>query len=65
MAKPGQVPGFFMICNRSAGARLITIKIHHKTTYRFRWPVSLWQHRLMLRPRERAVICAWRRTSSP
>jgi transglutaminase-like putative cysteine protease len=31
---------------------LITLRIHHKTTYRFRQPVSLWPHRLMLRPRE-------------
>jgi transglutaminase-like putative cysteine protease len=31
---------------------LITLKIHHKTTYRFRQPVSLLPHRLMLRPRE-------------
>lgn len=28
------------------------LKIHHKTTYRFRQPVSLLPHRLMLRPRE-------------
>ena len=31
---------------------LITLRIHHKTTYRFRRPVSLWPHRMMLRPRE-------------
>jgi transglutaminase-like putative cysteine protease len=31
---------------------LITLKVHHKTTYRFHRPVSLWPHRLMLRPRE-------------
>jgi transglutaminase-like putative cysteine protease len=31
---------------------LITIKIHHKTAYRFDRPVKLWPHRLMLRPRE-------------
>jgi hypothetical protein len=31
---------------------LITLRIRHKTTYRFRRPVSLWPHRLMLRPRE-------------
>jgi transglutaminase-like putative cysteine protease len=31
---------------------LIALKIHHKTTYRFRQPVSLLPHRLMLRPRE-------------
>jgi transglutaminase-like putative cysteine protease len=29
-----------------------TLRIHHKTTYRFRQPVSLRPHRLMLRPRE-------------
>ena len=28
------------------------LKIHHKTVYRFRQPVSLGAHRLMLRPRE-------------
>jgi transglutaminase-like putative cysteine protease len=28
------------------------VKIHHKTVYRFRQPVSLGAHRLMLRPRE-------------
>jgi transglutaminase-like putative cysteine protease len=31
---------------------LITLTIHHKTTYRFRQPVTIWPHRLMLRPRE-------------
>ncbi len=31
---------------------MITLTIHHKTTYRFRQPVTIWPHRLMLRPRE-------------
>ena len=31
---------------------LIRLRIYHKTTYRFHQPVSLWPHRLMLRPRE-------------
>jgi transglutaminase-like putative cysteine protease len=31
---------------------LITLKIHHRTTYRFHQKVTLWPHRLMLRPRE-------------
>jgi transglutaminase-like putative cysteine protease len=31
---------------------LITLRIRHKTTYRFHEQVSLWPHRLMLRPRE-------------
>jgi transglutaminase-like putative cysteine protease len=31
---------------------LIALTIHHKTTYRYRVPVSLGPHRLMLRPRE-------------
>ena len=31
---------------------MTTLKIHHKTTYRFRQPISLGPHRLMLRPRE-------------
>jgi transglutaminase-like putative cysteine protease len=31
---------------------LITLKIRHRTTYRYRQPVSLGPHRLMLRPRE-------------
>jgi transglutaminase-like putative cysteine protease len=31
---------------------LISLKIHHKTTYSFNRPVALGPHRLMLRPRE-------------
>jgi transglutaminase-like putative cysteine protease len=31
---------------------LTTLSIHHKTRYRFRLPVIIWPHRLMLRPRE-------------
>ena len=31
---------------------LITLKIDHRTTYRYQQPVSLGPHRLMLRPRE-------------
>jgi transglutaminase-like putative cysteine protease len=31
---------------------LISLSIHHKTTYRFHQPVTLGPHRLMLRPRE-------------
>ena len=31
---------------------MIRLSIHHKTTYRYRQPVSLGPHRLMLRPRE-------------
>lgn len=31
---------------------MITLKLHHKTIYRYRQPVSLGPHRLMLRPRE-------------
>ena len=31
---------------------MTALKIHHKTIYRFRQPVSLGPHRLMLRPRE-------------
>jgi transglutaminase-like putative cysteine protease len=31
---------------------LIRLKIHHRTTYRYREPVRLLPHRLMLRPRE-------------
>ncbi len=31
---------------------LITLKIRHRTTYRYRQPVSLRPHHLMLRPRE-------------
>ena len=31
---------------------MITLRIHHRTTYRYRNPVSLGPHRLMLRPRE-------------
>ena len=31
---------------------MISLKIYHKTTYRFNKPVALGPHRLMLRPRE-------------
>ena len=31
---------------------MISLEIHHKTTYRFNKPVALGPHRLMLRPRE-------------
>lgn len=31
---------------------LNTLKFQHKTVYRYRQPVSLGPHRLMLRPRE-------------
>ncbi len=31
---------------------MTTLKIHHRTIYRYRQPVSLGPHRLMLRPRE-------------
>jgi len=35
---------------------LITLRIHHKTTYCYRQPVSLGPHRLMVRPRESAIF---------
>src|SRR5271170_6768476 len=38
-------------CNGSE-ISLISLTIHHKTTYRFNKPVALGPHRLMLRPRE-------------
>jgi transglutaminase-like putative cysteine protease len=45
-----------VILNRSNAAYwelpLITLRINHRTTYRYRRPVSLGPHRLMLRPRE-------------
>jgi transglutaminase-like putative cysteine protease len=31
---------------------MIALEIHHRTTYRYRRPVSLGPHRMMLRPRE-------------
>ena len=31
---------------------MIALRIHHKTSYRFAEPVTLWPHRLLLRPRE-------------
>ncbi|GJE35675.1 transglutaminase N-terminal domain-containing protein [Methylobacterium oxalidis] len=31
---------------------MIDLRIHHRTTYRYRQPVGLGPHRLMLRPRE-------------
>ncbi len=40
---------------------MVKLRIHHKTTYQFRLPVSLWNHHLMLRPREnrdlRVISC--------
>lgn len=35
---------------------LVTLAIHHRTTYRYREPVRLGPHRLMLRPRESRVL---------
>jgi hypothetical protein len=37
---------------------VIALKIHHKTVYRFRQQVSLWAHRLILRPRESRDLCS-------
>lgn len=34
------------------GPALSTLRIHHRTTYSYRWPVRLCPHQLMLRPRE-------------
>jgi len=31
---------------------MVTVRIRHRTTYRYRRPVSLGPHRLRLRPRE-------------
>ena len=31
---------------------MIPLTVHHRTAYRYRRPVDLWPHRLMLRPRE-------------
>ena len=31
---------------------MIPLTVHHRTAYRYRRPVSLWPHRLMLCPRE-------------
>ena len=31
---------------------MISLSIHHRTTYRYRSPVAFGPHRLMLRPRE-------------
>ena len=31
---------------------MVALKIYHSTTYRYRYPVALGPHRLMLRPRE-------------
>ena len=31
---------------------MIALRIYHKTSYRFAEPVTLWPHRLLLRPRE-------------
>jgi transglutaminase-like putative cysteine protease len=32
-----------------------TLKIHHRTTYRYRQPVAFGEHRMMLRPRDSAL----------
>ena len=40
------------VCSAKDGVRLTTLQIRHRTTYRYRQPVSLGPHRLMLRPRE-------------
>ena len=37
---------------------MIALSIHHKTTYRFNRLVSLWPHRLMLRPAPKAASFA-------
>jgi transglutaminase-like putative cysteine protease len=37
---------------QQAEGPLITIRIHHRTAYRFRQQVSFWPHRLIVRPRE-------------
>jgi transglutaminase-like putative cysteine protease len=36
---------------------LITLAIHHQTTYRYRTPLQFGPHRLMLRPRESRNLC--------
>src|SRR5271165_4179858 len=42
-----------MVRNQSAlEVPPIMLRIHHRTTYRYRHPVQLGPHRLMLRPRE-------------
>ena len=54
------MPIYFAICRGETESvtrngleiSLISLKIRHKTTYRFNKPVALGHHRLMLRPRE-------------
>jgi transglutaminase-like putative cysteine protease len=42
-----------VLCNASMHELpLITLRIHHRTSYRYHRPVTLGPHRLMLRPRE-------------
>ena len=36
----------------SHGAKMVTLTVAHETTYRYRKPVGLGRHQLMLRPRE-------------
>ena len=38
---------------------MITLTIRHTTTYRYRLPVWLGAHRLMLRPRGEVANCDW------
>jgi transglutaminase-like putative cysteine protease len=47
---PISVRGFRTIAGREY--HLVTLTIHHRTTYRYRMLVGLGPHRLMLRPRE-------------
>src|SRR5687768_3637025 len=37
---------------RRRSIKMISLRIHHRTTYRYRSPVGFGPHRLMLRPRE-------------
>jgi transglutaminase-like putative cysteine protease len=50
------MPGFYQWCGSDNEAfwefPSMTLRIRHRTTYRYRQPVSLGPHRLMLRPRE-------------
>ena len=39
---------------------MISLRIHHRSTYRYRSPVSFGQHLLMLRPRESRELRRWR-----
>ena len=50
--EPGAGLGDGLEVDVAGSLAMISLSIHHKTTYRYRSPVAFGPHRLMLRPRE-------------